>query len=177
MWSFDVLKHQTFHSLHYITILLWMSDLRSCLTHSWRTLYTFTALKKKKKITAIVSSVPRQMSHFLPCVRWMWLKLAVAGQLARSGLCQGRSNSQSSSESGCSSSTLQEMNYYNRNFLPQLSAVLPCYRQHVVGSCSSLGTVLQRDKLVVVFGLCLMVGTTFLDLEWHKLALWFGSFR
>lgn len=47
MWSFDVLKHQMFHSLHYIVILLWMSDLRSCLTRSWRTLYTFTVPKKK----------------------------------------------------------------------------------------------------------------------------------
>lgn len=136
--------------------------LQSCLTCSWHTLYTFTALKKKKKITANISSVPQQMSHFPPCVRssgdsgWMWLKLTVAGQLAQSGRCQGRSNSQSSLESGCSSSTLQEIYYYNQIFF--------FFKKRIFFACYSHGPTLswtamlqrarcsspQRNQLVLV---------------------------
>lgn len=37
-------------------------------TFMTHTLHVYSA-KEKKKIAGIVSSVPRQMSHFLPCVR------------------------------------------------------------------------------------------------------------
>lgn len=68
-------------------------------------------------------------------------------------------------------------------FFLQLSAVQLCYRQHVVVYCSPLVTVLQCNKLVLLHLDCVWLSTsvfvwpTFLDLEWHKLVLWFGSFR
>lgn len=77
-----------FHNFHYMIILLWMSDLRSCLTHSWRTLYTFTALKKKKKDHSNrIKCPPTNVS--LSAVRalfgWLRLNVTKAGSSGTTG--------------------------------------------------------------------------------------------